>query len=58
MKKVEINMNSVASVVFLSMWLVGIVVAKGFWSTLFSIFFVPWAWYLAAEHIMVLNGWL
>ena len=39
-------------------WIVGIVLAKGFWSTLVAVFIIPWAWYIAVEHIMELNGWL
>lgn len=31
-------------------WLIGIVLAKGFWSTLFACIFPPWAWYLCVEH--------
>jgi hypothetical protein len=58
MKQIEINMKSFVSIFFLLLWIVGIVIAKGFWSTLFSIFFFPWAWYLAVEHVLKLNGWL
>lgn len=36
----------------------GIVLAKGFWSTLVAVIAVPWAWYLAIEHVMKLNGLL
>lgn len=41
-------------------WVVGIVLAKGFWSTLFSIILPPWGWYLIAEYVMktfvLING--
>lgn len=30
-------------------WLSGIVVAKGFLSTLAAVFFPPWGWYLLVE---------
>lgn len=33
-------------------WLSGIAIAKGFWSTLFAIFFPPYAWYLPVEKIV------
>jgi hypothetical protein len=33
-------------------WVAGIVLAKGFWSTIFSIFIPFWAWYLVIEKIM------
>lgn len=39
-------------------WLMGIVIAKGVWSTLCAIWFPPYAWYLVVEHIMQLNGLL
>ena len=41
-------------------WIMGLVIAKGFWSTLCAIF-PPWAWYLTCERAMtVLLGpaWL
>jgi hypothetical protein len=34
-------------------WLAGVVLAKGFWSTLVA-FIVPfWAWYLVIEQVLV-----
>lgn len=39
-------------------WLVGIVLAKGFWSTFFAVFFAPWAWYLVVEKFLSIIGWL
>lgn len=33
-------------------WICGIVIAKGFWSTFFAIFFFPYAWYLVADVIL------
>lgn len=39
-------------------WISGIVIAKGFWSTLFSVLVVPYAWYLVIEKIMIISGWL
>jgi hypothetical protein len=35
-------------------WISGIVLAHGFWSTLFAIFIPFWAWYLTTE---LLIGW-
>jgi hypothetical protein len=32
-------------------WIMGIALAKGFWSTAGCIF-PPWAWYLVAEHYL------
>ena len=42
-------MKAIACVI----WLMGIVLAKGFWSTLVAIFFPIWAWYLVAEQIVI-----
>ena len=51
-------MGYIIKAVLIILWIVGIVLAKGFWSTLFALFVIPWAWYLAVEHILILNGWL
>ncbi len=45
-------MNAVARLVLVAAWVVGIVLAKGFWSTLFALFFPLWAWYLLAELLI------
>ena len=39
-------------------WLVGIVLAKGFWVTLAAILCPCFAWYLAVESIMLKFGFL
>lgn len=39
-------------------WIAGVVIAKGFWSTVFCIFFFPWSWYLVIEKVMVGLGWV
>lgn len=33
-------------------WMAGVVIAQGFWSTFFAIFFVPWSYYLVVEHLL------
>lgn len=33
-------------------WIAGIVLAKGFWSTLFAICIPLWAWYLIVEKLI------
>jgi hypothetical protein len=58
MKLTGVSMNSIGSAFLVVLWIAGVVVAKGFWSTLFSIFVFPWGWYLAVEHFMALAGWL
>ena len=37
-------------------WFAGIVIAKGFWSTLFALFPL-WAWYLTTEKLLQALGW-
>lgn len=33
-------------------WAAGIVLAKGFWSTLAAVLVPPWGWYLCAEYVL------
>ena len=40
------------------LWLAGIVLAKGFWSTVAAICVLPYAWYLVVERVMAIAGWL
>lgn len=42
--------------VFFMIWISGVVIAKGFWSTFFAIFFAPWSWYLVAERLLTVYG--
>ena len=44
--------------IFMVCWVVGAVLAKGFWSTLITIFFFPWAFYLVVEKLLINLGWL
>ena len=39
-------------------WLAGIVLAKGFWSTVAAVCVPPYAWYLVVERGMAVMGWL
>ena len=43
-------------VVALVVWVAGIVIANGFWSTFFAIFIPLWAWYLVIERVLVTYG--
>ena len=45
-------MNAVARLILIAAWVAGLVLAKGFWSTLFAVFIPLWAWYLVAERIL------
>jgi len=51
-------MKALVELVFGILWVVGIVLAHGFWSTFFAIFFPLWAWYLTIEHGLHMIGWL
>jgi len=38
--------------IMICIWVTGVVIAKGFWSTFFA-FLVPfWGWYLIAERLL------
>jgi hypothetical protein len=38
-------------------WIAGVVIANGFWSTLFSVILGPfWAWYLCVEKLLEAAG--
>jgi hypothetical protein len=43
---------------FLVVWVLGAVLAKGAWSTVACIFFFPWSWYLVVEKIALLTGFI
>lgn len=51
-------MKDLAGVLILIVWLVGIVIAKGFLSTLAACLFPPWALYLVAEQLARSLGWI
>jgi hypothetical protein len=37
-------------------WVAGVVIAEGFWSTLFSIIVPFWAYYLLVEKLLIVYG--
>ena len=45
-------MKEVIGFVGLLTWLAGVVIAKGFWSTLFAVIIPFWSYYLVAERIV------
>jgi hypothetical protein len=51
-------MKQVAFVAFATAWIAGVVLAKGFWSTLIAGVWPFWAWYLVIERIMIHNNWI
>jgi len=52
----KISLCSFVSLIWLSAWIAGVVLAKGILITLTAIVFPPFAWYLIIEKIMILNG--
>jgi len=57
MSMITINKTLTTAIVAIP-WVIGIVLAKGFWSTTFALFIPLWAWYLTAEKWLMVNGWL
>lgn len=51
-------MTSLYKLVVIAVWIFGIIVAKGFWSTFFAVCIPFWAWYLTIEHLVVKYGLL
>lgn len=49
-------MRSIVGLILVIWWIAGIVLAKGFWSTFFACFFIPWAYYLVVELILKFYG--
>lgn len=46
-------MKAIIDLALVVAWVIGIVLAKGFWSTVFALIFPLWAWYLLAERLVV-----
>ena len=46
-------MECAASLVTITTWLAGIVLAQGVWGTVFAVCMPPYAWYLLVEHLMI-----
>lgn len=45
-------MKAIANLVLIAAWVAGLVLANGFWSTLFALVMPLWAWYLVAERLL------
>lgn len=45
-------MRALVGLIFFIAWMSGIVIAKGFWSTLFAIFIPLWSYYLVVERLI------
>lgn len=51
-------MTHLVKLVSVGVWVAGVVLAQGFWSTLFSIFVPFYAWYLVVERAMKMAGFI
>ena len=51
-------MKSLAQLILILTWVAGVVIAKGFWSTLIAVLVFPYAWYLVIEKFLIIQGWL
>ena len=49
-------MNAIAKLFLIAIWVCGIVIAKGFWSTAIAFCLPFWAWYLVAERVLIAYG--
>jgi hypothetical protein len=48
--------KALLAVLILVIWISGIVIANGFWSTLFAFFIPFWGYYLVIEKILITNS--
>lgn len=46
----------IGSAIVVVSWIAGVVLARGFWSTVSAVFFPPYAWYLLVERFMEAFG--
>ena len=51
-------MKHIVQLIGVVIWIAGIVIANGFWSTFFALFIPLWAWYLVIERLLITNGLL
>lgn len=49
-------MKQIIQLIGVIIWVAGIVIAKGFWSTFFALFIPLWAWYLVIERLLITYG--
>ena len=50
--------NETLGFMLIVFWVVGVVLAKGFWSTFFAITILFLSWYLVVEKILMSIGWV
>ena len=46
-------MKTITRIIATFIWIAGIVIANGFWSTFFAIIMPFWAWYLVVEKLLI-----
>jgi hypothetical protein len=51
-------LTAIITILLLVTWIAGIVLAKGWLSTLIAVCFPFWAWYLLIEKALLAIGWL
>lgn len=51
-------MKSILTLILVTCWVAGAVLAKGAWSTFFAFIFPFWAWYLVVEKCLISFGWI
>jgi len=49
-------MKELRGFVYVCIWIAGIVIAKGFWSTFFAVLIPLWSYYLVIERIILYFG--
>lgn len=49
-------MKYFAQMIGVVVWVAGMVIAKGFWSTLFAVMMPVWSYYLVIEKLMTFYG--
>lgn len=49
-------MKYLVQLILFGLWIFGIVLAKGFWSTLFAIIIPLWGYYLVGEYLFTRFG--
>ena len=46
-------MTQIVSLILTIIWIIGVVIAKGFWSTFFALIFPFYSWYIVIEHFLI-----
>ena len=46
-------MKGIMKLISILIWLIGIVIANGFWSTFFAVVIPLYGWYLTIEHFLI-----